>query len=527
MKKKLKQKLRMFLIGVSFPILFSSGCEKTEKAARIFSPIHLACIDADMLRNEFFKSYFTSSDLENTVMEILLSDEEIAEIISLSQTISECDYQWDGNVENLKEKIKDNSVCFLEKNDEFESAFCDYMSDYDLFYIQVEFETAFDRAIDDFVAHASGNINEDLCKFQTLNVVFGEIPDHSSTLGYYQDDTNTIVLCYQSIMDAYQYVNDTFSNFLTHILSHEFNHVRQLICEDRLQKGQQYKDICYKEDVLSFAIEASAESALYNTNDISFDETSTIYSYPVERKYEALFFLFAICNEKAEIKDYYNAIFDTDLDELYEFLGCETKEDVYDFYRIWSSIDASLGRNPDLVNLDSSIETVGEAEKFVGYTYKIILFHHILLDMMNYTNSNSDFSLEDNLTLFKIVRTVLLSDSYTISRGVSGELDRIYDDEFVSLFKNSEDMYYMFLSSYYQTDHLEISQIEENYVNGVMDAVNTFCVDKQKKYSYFSEVTSLLDRFSLLEPIFKATNVSHYDYDAFVEHNSIVYGKKR
>lgn len=519
MKEKLEKQLRAFLVGMSVPVLFSSGCIKFPRGAKVVSPLHLEQLNTDTLRNKFFEYCFISNNGED-VTASLFSDEEIARVINCSETTSECSYEWDGDVENLKDTIKENSILFLEEHDEFESAFCDYESDYDLFHTQVKFEAIFDRVIDDFVSHTDENMNEDICKFQTLSIVFGEIENNSSTMGYYQVDTNSIVLCYQSIMEACQYTNDTPSDFFTHILSHELNHARQLICEDRLQKGQQYQDVCYKDDVLSFIIESSAESALYNVDDASFEDEM----YPDERKYEALFFLFAICNEKADIQDYYDAIFDVNLEELYQFLGCDTEDDIYTFYRILSSIDASLGRDSDLVDLDSSIQTVGDAERFIGYRYKINLFTHILADMVDYTSRNSSFSLEENLALFKIVRTVLSADSYTLSRNDDGELERVYDLEFVSSFKNFEDMYYMFLSSFYQVDVLELERIEENYTNDIMDAVNTFCVDDKSTYK---DMPSLLERFPLLEPIFKAVDVSSYDYERFVENNENVYTKKK
>lgn len=521
MKERLQKKLRAFLIGMSFPVLFSSGCSKIEERAMIISSIHKNVVNVDRLRDDLFSSfsqYFTSNDLEYTGLESLLTDEEIADVIECSKTTSKCDFVWDGDIEKVKGAVRTNSSEFLKEHEGFSSAFCEVSgNDFDLFQCQIWFETAFDQVIDDLVANSSGDISEDICKFQTLSIVFGEIEGNLSTMGFYQDNTNTIVLCYKSIMEVCEYTGESFSAFLTRVLSHELNHTRQIICEDRLQKGQQYKEICCKTDDISLVTEASAESAFYNVNDGSLNKDYFIYSY--ERKYEALLFLFAVCNENAEVEDYYNSIFDTDLEKFYEFLGCDSEEDIYSFYKILGSMDAALGRNSDL---DSSFETIGDTKRFIGYNYKVNLFHHILSDMIDYTCNHSDFSLEENLALFKIVRTVLCDSSYTVNE----ESERIYDPAFVTSFKVSEDMYYSFLSIYYQTSISQMEQLEETYVNEMMDRISRLSVTGDDT-SYQPGDTLFLERFPLLEPVFRATDVMAYDYDFFVENNDTIYAKKK
>ena len=482
------------------------------------SSIH--SIDASKLRDSLFMAfehYFDSNDLEYTGLDSLLTDEEIAEVIGQSKTTTQCEYDWDGDIEKVKETIKNNSIKFLKEHSEFESAFYEVgENNYDLFNRQIEFENAFDEVMNDFVVHSSNNISEDICKFQTLHIVYGEVEGNSSIMGYYDDDTNTIVLCYQSMMEACKYLQEPISVFLTHILSHELNHVRQIICEDRQQEGQQYKDVCYIDDV-SFIIESSAESALYNVSDCLLNKDNFTYSF--EREFESLFFLFAVCNEEAEIRDYYNAIFDANLEELYEFLGCDSEEDIYSFYNFLGSIDGTLGRNR---NLDSGIETIGDAEEFIKYNYKLNLFHYILSDMVDYTCSHSDFTLEDNLTLFKIVRAVLCDGSYMIN----DEIQRVYDLDFVSLFKEAEDIYYVFLSMYYQTDIVDMKEIEESYANGMVDKIS-YLFNTEQNSLYYSDVTSFLKQFPLLKPVFIASDVDSYTYERFVIENEAVYKKKK
>lgn len=523
MKEKLKHQLRTFLIGMSFPILFSSGCSKIEDRAEAVSSIYKNVVDGDKLREDLFESfeqYFSSNNLEYTGLESLLTDEEIANVIEHSKTTSECDFVWDGDIENLKKTIKNNSVQFLEENSQFESAFCDATSDYDLWKNQLQFEGVFDDIIEDFLANSSNNINEDICKFQTLNIVFCNIS--GSDLGGYLHNSNTIVLFYPSILNYCVQEGSEFIDELTKTLRHELNHVRQVACEDRLNSGQQYAEFCYLEETSSFIVESSAESALYNINNTFRDDSN--YAYISERDYESLFFLLAVFNENVNVNDYYNAIFDTDLESFYEFVGCKDEGDIFNFYKMLGSIDAALGRN---INLDSNIETVGDAKGFIGYNYKINIFNSVLSNMVDYTCNHSDFSLEDNLTLFKIVKTVLSNGSFAFERKDIGELESIYDSEFVSSFKEREDMYYAFLGMYYQTDISEMEQIEENYADKVMNTMHNICDSDFPVSSYQDEATSLLGKFPLLEPIFKATHISSYMYDSFVDTNHLIYEKKK
>jgi len=530
MKERLRHRLRAFLIGISFPIVFSSGCAKDTKGESAPDSIYRTIVNEENLESDLlhiFKKYFDSEILEYNSLESLLTDEEIAEVIQRSKTTKECDYQFDGDIETLENTIKANSIQYLKKHSEYESAFLDFENDYDLVKIENDFETAFYEVFRDFLSESSNNINEDLCRIQTLKIVFSGA-DSSSILGKYMINDNVIVLNYQSILEMVDFNHSKFLDEITLVLDHELNHVRQSACEDRIEKGQKYESFDYIDNVCSFLLESSAESSLYNIQDKDYD--SEDYTYYLERKLESLFFLFAICNENADIEDYYNAIYDTDLEKFYDFFGCETEEDIYELYKIWGSIDAAFGRNPSLVNV-GRIETIGDAEKFVGYDYKINLLHHVLANMVDYTCRHSDFSLKDNLTLFKIVKTILIDGSYTVEENETGDLEQIYDPEFVSSFKEKEDFYYGFLGYYYDADLLEMKQIEEDYVNDVMDSIVSVCDINDDFYycncNYYTEAKLLLQKFPLLEPICKANYLIFHNYDSFVEDNAFIYQKKK
>jgi len=112
MKEKLEKQLRAFLVGMSVPVLFSSGCIKFPRGAKVVSPLHLEQLNTDTLRNKFFEYCFTSNNGED-VTASLFSDEEIARVINCSETTSECNYKWDGDVENLKDTIRRSIIRIL------------------------------------------------------------------------------------------------------------------------------------------------------------------------------------------------------------------------------------------------------------------------------------------------------------------------------------------------------------------------------------------------------------------------------
>lgn len=497
MEERLKKKVRAFLLGMAFPILISSG--STE--------FNTEDLKESMLNSA--KHYFISNDMEYTPYEFLLpSDEVIDKIIEASKTTKECSFIWDGDIEQLKETIKNNSIQFLEHY-RGESAFYCAESDVKLKKIQLAFEKALDEALVNFVLTASNNINEDVCRLQKVVIIFEDIEDNYRGTYSYKD--NKIILnkkyffeFYDSFTSASDYVD-----FILETLIHELNHARQYACEDRMQANQKCVNVF---PYIDFAKESSATSAIYNVENGQFPH----YTYTKERECEALLFLYAICNEDICCEDYYNAIFDSNLEEFYKFLGCKSDEDIYSIYKILGSMETAVGRNQILDGIAAE-----EIERALEYKYKINIYHHVLSNMIDYTYNHTDFSLEDNLALFKIVKYLICCHSYEKEETPTGDLKRIYDKEFVTSFKNAEDIYFRFLCTYYHTNLYEIAQMDD-YVNGY---VSTFGY-LSKSNPYFEHVKALVDRFPLLDAIFKDINATLDDYYTLIEYNTDIYDEK-
>ena len=93
-------------------------------------------------------------------------------------------------------------------------------------------------------------------------------------------------------------------------------------------------------------MESSAESYLKNKvyND-SILYSDYDYNYYFERMDEAFILLLGLCHEGGDIDNYYNSIFESDLDKFYEFCGAETEKEKLQVNNILYSIDSRYARS--------------------------------------------------------------------------------------------------------------------------------------------------------------------------------------
>ncbi len=122
-------------------------------------------------------------------------------------------------------------------------------------------------------------------------------------------------------------------------------------------------------------LESVAESEIYNKKKYSEELVSKKdFSYSKEREKESLILLLGICRDNVSLKDYYNAIYDSNLSSFYNFFGANTKEEIYDLYKIIYSIDAASLNNELGLNLQKEISKNSSEmslEYLVGYGYRI------------------------------------------------------------------------------------------------------------------------------------------------------------
>ena len=542
---KKKYGLRALVFSSLFPFLLTA-CISSEDIQSNSSEEHSINAEKDLSQeNDFSKefdyaNYFDSIDVKYRNSQFYVSDEAILDIVSSAKTKKECSFVFDGNISKLKEKIQNNSLQYVSNHSEYFSIFLDYSSDSQMREIQDACTSALNIAIENLIRSATNNLDEDICRMQTLSIVLGDTSQiKNDSLSKFEvgvipavndEDENLIILDYPSIVEACQ--NELYSDVfdaITLTLEHELNHCRQDACSCRMDASQQYQSIDYNSAFVSFLTEASAESELYNLEKVKdFEDTTTYdYSYISERESESLLWLLSLFREDITISDYYDSIFDADLEQFYHYFGLETKEDYLDFYHILYAIDSSYGRTAFLFDYyDKDVISSNESRRAIGYAYRNDIFNKVLADMVEYTESHNDFSWEENLSLFYTVKLIVLDKAYEYEKLDDGSYRYIFDADFSQAFWDSNLKYMEFLSNHYELDMNVLIEEEQGIYGSVVSSMDYYCDGYD--VSFYDEVSlSLLDKFSLLQPILFSSNISDSVYDSFVKENHFSYQKTK
>ena len=294
-----------------------------------------------------------------------------------------------------------------------------------------------------------------------------------------------------------------------------------------MNASQQYQSIDYNSPFVSFLTEASAESELYNLEKVGDldDATTYDYSYISERESESLVWLLSLFQEDVSISDYYDAIFNADLEQFYHYFGLETEEDYLDFYHILYAIDSSYGRTSFLFDYyDKSSISGNESKEAIGYAYRNAIFNKVLADMVEYTVSHNDFSWKENLALFYTVKLIVLNHAHESEKLEDGSYRYIFDSDFSQSFWNSNMKYMEFLSNHYELDRDVLVEEEQGIYDNIVSYVDYY--SDGYDVSLYDEVSqSLLDKFPLLQPILFSSTISDSVYDSFVKENNFSYQK--
>ncbi len=526
------------LVFSSVFLLVLTGCFSNEDIHSNSSEERSINTEDDSSKEFDYASYFDSIDVKYRNSQFYISDDAILDIVSSAKTKKGCYYIFDGSISKLKEKIQNNSLQYVSNHSEYISMFLDYSSDSLLREVQHACTSAFDIAFENLITKATNNLNEDICRIQTLSIVLGDtsqVEEKSQSRfevgvipAINDEDENLIILDYSSIIEVCQ--NESYSDVvdaITLTLEHELNHCRQDSCSCRMNASQQYQSIDYNSPFVSFLTEASAESELYNLEKVGDldDATTYDYSYISERESESLVWLLSLFQEDVSISDYYDAIFNADLEQFYHYFGLETEEDYLDFYHILYAIDSSYGRTSFLFDYyDKSSISGNESKEAIGYAYRNDIFNKVLADMVEYTESHNDFSWKENLALFYTVKLIVLNHAHESEKLEDGSYRYIFDSDFSQSFWNSNLKYMEFLSNHYELDMDVLVEEEQGIYDNIVSFMDYYCDGYD--ISLYDEVSqSLLDNFPLLQPILFSSTISDSVYDRFVKENNFSYQK--
>lgn len=514
-----------------------------------------------------YLSYYDNYEPEYYYEEYLLTKEDVQQIVASTTNNEDCDFVFDYDLEKIKEIIKNNSKEYIKEHPEFILAFIDETYYYEMFIPQMFFEIEFANALEEIVENNTNNLNEDFHRMQTLKIFYGDtslvnedesrykvVYDVNDTiiLGYYNEEENIMVLGYESLMisaeqkiedteeekspeDLEFEINENFKEELFFTISHELNHLRQSMCGCR--DANKHADLCYEDSVMTL-IEASAESELYNLDKTSYyDRTTYDYTYFFERADEVLLMLIALAKNESNLDDYYNAINDTDLKSLLDFYGLETDDDIYKFYKVLNIIDGLNYRSnlPYTIYKDETEEkTFGYFQKDIGYAYRNEIFAMALNNLVEYTYENEDFSLEDNIMIFNVIKNQVAKFACTWGKTTAenGEeiYDNIYDPSFVTQLVELENSYVSFLAEYYGVLEKDVRDYEEDiyfYGRYLSRKVNRKDYDNcYYKEEYAEASDKLLERFPVLRAILLNSGYYEEDYNELLSDNQELILKK-
>ena len=424
--------------------------------------------------------------------EYYITEEEIDTIISNASIVATCDNK-DDDVLSLINQIDSNTESYIKDKGNLLNAF--HIGDAYEELDEEKFRTMIYEAITESLYDRNDINLEYYCKLKDIKIViergnvdvnlFGYFNPTINDSNYHINDKDTLVLCLDNIIKYYQeyllkyekyselYDNpyDIYYFIKEYILKHELNHVNQVACNCRLEKGQTYLDVrtlsLETPDRIDFPgkflMEASAESNLY-LNDYDYKHDSS-YIYPDLRDKEALILLLSLYSFN-DIEEYYDAIEDSNLPKLYDFLGINTKNDFYDFYKVLYQIDSIYGYSSFLDNFirEGDNFTCEKAMEFIGDAAYTDLYKLFIKNAIECTNKNSKLTLEDNLFLYELGRSIILGSSYKIT-----EVGYKYywNDDRIKEFENLDDIYKSYLTTHYETSFENLKQLETKTIESV------------------------------------------------------------
>lgn len=424
-------------------------------------------------------------------------------------TVLKCENEFNGDIKIVCDKIIENSKQYVKENPEFITAFKnESIQNQALIKQQQDFETTLYKILDNW-KNNSNNVYEDFCTLENYSIVFSfDKENYKSHLAY--TTHNAIVIFPERIENEATRFNEDYMDLLYCVINHQLNNVRQRACKCRIYRCQSYYKIPTK--TLTDAITES-ETKYYNNHSMYN------LNFYFEKQCEELLLTLGLFKDNVTYNDYYNAIYNSDLTALHNFFNVTTEEDVYKLYTILYTIDAINLKN-DLIFKhydDKTSISQNEIKTFVGHSYKIDIFKNVLKNMIQYTSTHNDFTIEDNLIMFNLIKAFIVKDSYNIS-SKNNAIAINYDDEFIEKFNNLNSIYYEFLNDKYGITIEKINELENTITVDIIYYIEAYCQENYQiipqRYYYTTE--SLVNRFPLLKSMFNTNKYLATEYKEFM-----------
>lgn len=542
--RELRKKLLLLTIATSMSCSlngcnnkdrFSKNQDNEIKTTEITDDTHIYHSNEELITSEnielkeFLK--YNNQIIPTYKNEILyISETEVNNLINKAYNNKTCDYVYNNNIDDVLNEIETNSIVFLLRNKKFSSAYKEFDSKY-----KIDFNEILKEVLQSIISESTNNINEDICNMKTLKIVV-TYEEPIDVLAYYSRTENMIAININAIEREKELTtNHNFLTILKKTLRHELNHLRQYPCECRQSKGQLDESLKYDNYYSSILMESSAESEIYNlSEEYKKNISKKDFTYYSQREDESLILMLGIFNENITITDYYNAIFDSDVKGLYNYVGADTKEEIYELYKILYSIDAINLRNDlgeYLLEENNNEISVGDLQTSVGYGYKVQIFKKVLENMAIYTMENKDFTLKENITMLNIIKNSITINSYVIEE--SNDINNIpsykyiYEDSFVEDIYNLENNYVEFLSNHYNYKIDEIREIESTSMVKILTNINYISQGLESAYYQYSDIANTIcEKFPIVKAIAYSNSSIQYGYSNFLKNNNLTLVKK-
>ena len=153
------------------------------------------------------------------------------------------------------------------------------------------------------------------------------------------------------------------------------------------------------------------------------------------------------------------------------------------------------------INIDPN-DSAFDIEIKCGSEYRIDLFLMILERLQEYAKLNSDFTLDEHIWTYLIIRNIILSNSYKIrTLDDNTDSDIIIDEDLKDYIYKIEKEYIDYLGSKYNEVYGIVTGLFNVYEDYITKLMNDFYIRDEE----YDEITSiknyLLERFPTLEII--------------------------
>ena len=398
--------------------------------------------------------------------------EELENDKELANTYYDCPMDEDLSPIEIYECIRNNTIeRFGNNTGVFFST--DNMTD-DESEMYCNLEHSIIEALYNIFSNRKNDYKEDICKFKNLSILVKDLnesePDSEERiLGQYVPELNVIYIDYNALIEALESINEarsktdddemTLDFLLTSTIEHELGHASQDLCEHRIENGDEGKKVELYGDYVNFILESSAESALYNYNGSAVEDIDS-YTYFDYRESEALLLLLAAFKENRNLDQYYESIFDCNINNFWEFFGINDDDDLKKFSYILYALN-TIHERTELVweKVDEgTIITKADIISTVGNSYLIDMMKIITKDIIDSTERDS-LSIDDSLLLYLLVKSYIVDESKLPVKDGEYSYNREYDEEFAKLFKEIETIYKEYLCKKFNTSVEDIDEL--------------------------------------------------------------------